>query len=319
MRKIIFILFLLSTCLSIHAQPNLQQLEEKEQENAWLTDPPYTLLQVSSNGGGTAYNQHGQMTATNEHGSFSPRKSCYFITDYYSPYAQKLGPQTYMLVGNVFLYSSKKNKINPGCGKVINWDIVPGDSDYNVLKLYTYYNYNTPLNFYRRNTQGQKVLKKDKFPKVIQKLFADNPGYYEKYSPFCKAMNLRDPYYVSLLIEALIRYHAKETWPADMLIFSASGFKARSGKSTFRILTNAFGNASPLEPVIPVGTETDELKYYSQDKRSYSQRYLKQVEATRTIPKDYHGMQFNGEPVLLTDFYGFPAVFDDANMYYLKE
>ena len=316
-KNICILVLLLSVCLNAHAQPKLKQLEAQAQEDKWLTDPPYTLLEISADGGGTRYNQHGQVTTTNEYGRFSSREPCYFVTDYYSPYAQKLGPQTYMLIGKSFLYSFKENRINPGCGKVTNWDIVPQVSGYGSYK-YTYYNFEAPLNFYRRNAQGQKVLKKEKFPEVIQKLFDDKPGYYEKYSPLCKATNLSDPYYVSLLIEALIRYNGKETSQADMLIFSASGFKARSGKSTFRILTDVFGYVSPLEPIIPAGTETDELNYYPQEKRSYSQRYLKQVEATRRIPQNYQGVTFDGEPVLLTDFYGFPAVFDNNKMYYLK-
>ena len=184
------------------------------------------------------------------------------------------------------------------------------------------YGFKTPINYYRLNEQGKRVLKKDKFPEIIQKLFKDFPEYYEKYSIHCKEMNFNDPYYVSLLIEALIRYDKSgflTKLTGNVLTFCAAGFKACSGSTSFRVLEYAAsGNVSPLEPVIPASRENDEITYYEKDKRSYSKNYLNQVESISTIPQDYSNVQFDGEPCLLTDLYGFPAVFDNSRMYYLK-
>ena len=314
-KAFIFITLLSLTGLYSFAQPNKQQLEAQSDIETWRTNPPATVLLTRINGGGyTQRNAYGQIISTEEFGILltSP---CYFLTDRYSAYAQKLGPQSYMLVKDGVLYSLKRNRINPNCIKQFGWKVMPEEA----TSSSDYYTYETPVTYYRLNEQGKRVLKRDKFPEVIQKLFNDHPGYYEKYSLLCKEMNFNDPYYVSLLIEALIRYDNSSNYTNEdaLVTFSATGFKAKSGKRTFRVLTNLFYD-SPLEEVIPAGTETDKLNYYPQEKRSYSQRYLKQVEATRRIPQNYQGMTFDGEPVLLTDFYGFPAVFDNNKMYYLK-
>ena len=317
MKKVFtFITLLFLTGLYSFAQPSKQRLEAQNDIDTWRTNPPATVLLTSADGSGyTQRNAYGQIISTEEFGTLltSP---CYFLTDRYSAYAQKLGAQSYMLVRNGILYSLKGNRINPNCIKQFGWEIMPAEA----TARSDYYSFETPITYYRLNEQGKRVLKREKFPEVIQKLFNDHPGYYEKYSLLCKNMNFNDPYYVSLLLEALIRYDKPSTFTQENTIvtFSATGFKAKSGKKSFRVLSNLFYD-SPLEEVIPAGTETDELKYYPQEKRSYSQRYLKQVEATRRIPQNYQGVAFDGEPVLLTDFYGFPAVFDNKRMYYLKQ
>ena len=158
-----------------------------------------------------------------------------------------------------------------------------------------------------------------------EKRLATALQYYEKYSPLCKQMNYSDDIYVSLLIEALLKYNQPpmslfQSW--EKIVFSANGFKAKSGRSSFRYLEEGAFVVTylyPLEPVIPAGTENDELVYYPDEEIFYSQNYLKQVQTSKTVPQDYSNVQFKGKPCLLTDMYGFPAVFDDANMYYLEK
>ena len=324
MRKSLFAALLLMACTDIQAQPNIQQLEKNKEADRWQTDPIPTLILYPSGGGRTLTNAFGQIVETDEHGEMH-KQECYIVIDKYSSYAQKLGPQTYMLMDNpllrpAILYSFKRNRLNPNCVKEINWEIKPN----NISDLL---NGKTPLNFYRRNAKGEKVLKKEKFPEVIRKLFTDNPGYYEKFSPYCKQMNLSDEVYVSLLIEALLKYNDQvsltQQWGAyDEIVFSANGFRAKNGQSSFRFIEKTVIIADclyPLEAVIPAGSEHDKLVFYPQEKRYYSQNYLKQVQVTPTIPQDYSNVQFDGEPCLLTDLYGFKAVFDDSRMYYLGE
>ena len=324
MRKSLFAALLLVVGMNMHAQPNIQQLEKNKDADRWQTAPIPTLILYPTGGGRTVTNAFGQIVETDEHGEMH-KQECYIITDRYSSYAQNLGPQTYMLMDNpllkpAILYSFKRNRLNPGCVKEINWETQPKG----IVDLY---NGKTPLNFYRRNAKGEKVLKKEKFPEVIQKLFTDNPDYYEKFSPFCKQMNLSDDVYVSLLIEALLKYNDKasltQQWGSyDEIVFSAEGFRAKSGRSSFRFIEKTVLLADclyPLEAVIPAGSEHDQLVLYPQERKYYSQNYLKQVQATKTIPQDYSRVQFDGEPCLLTDLYGFPAVFDNSRMYYLEQ
>ena len=304
-----------------YAQPNLQKLEEKDVKSEWFTNPPATLLNYEIKGGSTRRNQYGQIVSTNEYGTLI-KQPCYIVTDKYSTFAQRLGPQTYMIVGT-FLYSFKGNRVNPNCVKKMGSDPMPED----ISPVFNnYYTCKTPMDYYRRNSKGEKVLKKEKFPEAIRVLFEQYPEFYEKYSPYCKEMNYDDPVYVSLLIEALLRCDKADNgrwdFPWSKVVFSVNGFKAKSGKSSFRSLTaNAVVATimSPLEPVVPAGTESDSMLYYEQDECGYSQNYLEQVEKTKRIPKDYSGVAFKGEPCLLTDLYGFPAVYDDENMYYLQK
>lgn len=321
MKTSIITIILLTMGWTAYAQPNRQKLTAHDDLNEWVTDPPYTILVSELDGGSTERNAYGTVTYTDEYGTLFPTP-CYFLTDRYSVYAQKLGPQTYIIattgVGDEgILYSVKGNKINPNCAKEFDWKLMPRF----FINVPYEYDFKTPINYYRLNKQGQRVLKKDKFPEIIQKLFQDFPEYYEKYSPLCKAMNFNDPYYVSLLIEALIRYDKPCTLTkiGNVTTFCTAGFKTPSGKTTFRVMEYMGGNVAPLERVIPASKENDEIMYYNKDKRSYSRNYLNQVEATKTIPQDYSHVQFNGEPCLLTDLYGFPAVFDNSKMYYIEQ
>ena len=320
MKASIITIILLAMGWTAFAQPNRQQLAAYDDLNKWVTDPPHTIMLTNPKGGSTTRNAYGTIIDTDEYGTLfiTPR---YFLTDRYSTYAQKFGPQTYIIAtyGDAgILYSVKDNRINPNCAKEFDWKLMPRLG----LNVPYEYGFKTPINYYRLNEQGKRVLKKDKFPEIIQKLFKDFPEYYEKYSIHCKEMNFNDPYYVSLLIEALIRYDKSgflTKLTGNVLTFCAAGFKACSGSTSFRVLEYAAsGNVSPLEPVIPASRENDEITYYEKDKRSYSKNYLNQVESISTIPQDYSNVQFDGEPCLLTDLYGFPAVFDNSRMYYLK-
>lgn len=323
MKGSLLTILLLLACAITQAQPNIQQLENKKAMSRWLTDPPPTIIIYDRGGGTTKTNAFGEIVETSEYGTMM-KERCYFLTDKYSPYARKFGPQTYMLLDNgvvrpSILYSLKGNRLNPNCAKEINFRTFPKEIALDPLEG------KTPVTFYRRNAKGEKVFNKEKFPEVIRKLFEDNPEYYEKYSPLCKQMNYSDDIYVSLLIEALLKYNQPpmslfQSW--EKIVFSANGFKAKSGRSSFRYLKeDAFiiTYLYPLEPVVPAGTENDELVYYPDEEIFYSKNYLKQVQASKTVPQDYSNVQFKGEPCLLTDMYGFPAVFDDANMYYLEK
>ena len=127
MKKVfIFITLLLLTGLHSFAQPNKQRLEAQNDIDTWRTNPPATILLTRTDGGGgyTQRNAYGQIISTEEFGLLLTAP-CYILTDRYSAYAQKLGPQSYMLVRNGILYSLKGNRINPGCIKQFGWEIMP--------------------------------------------------------------------------------------------------------------------------------------------------------------------------------------------------
>mgnify|MGYP005947872141 FL=1 len=322
MKKIFIFTILLVGCLKVYAQPNLSELEGKDILYEYMKTPPATILIIKTEPE-TKKNQYGQIVSTTKYGVLQKPFSCYFVTDRYSIFAQKLGPQKYMLMcdgSGTFIYSFRGNRLNPGCVKYVDKEIFPCIGD-RYKYLCDYYQYEIPADTYSTNKEGEAIIKISYWPEVMQLLFKNAPEYYDAYSPLCKKMNLSDPVFSSLLIEALIRYNGGDSsfLFCKEIVCSLNGFKACSGKSSIRIIKGSILSFYPLEPVMPVNSDNDKLINYPKDNRSFSQNYLKQVKLTKTIPRDYGSIQFKGKPQVLTDLYGYEVVFDDANMYYFQK